>query len=55
MGNYLRVTATYTDGEGPGKRAQSHVADSSTLRREAYVNKDPEFRDAEGQPITTDY
>ena len=51
MGKYLRVTATYTDPEGPGKSAQ-YTFRSSTAS-EAYKNTAPEFRDAEGQPITT--
>ena len=51
VGKYLRVTATYSDGEGPGKRVQSTLR-SSTARK-IYANTVPEFRDAEGQPITT--
>ena len=40
-GNYLRATASYTDGEGPGKSAQE--ASAHAVRRPPASNRAPEF------------
>ena len=41
VGSYLRVTASYTDGEGPGKAAQTVSA--SAVRAAPSTNSAPEF------------
>ncbi len=49
-GRYLRVTVTYTDGEGSGKQ-ESVVSDRSVLARRA-ANAAPVIIDSDGSPIT---
>ena len=44
-GNYLRATASYTDGEGPGKSAQE--ASAHAVRRPPASNRAPEFPSSE--------
>ena len=49
VGKYLRVTATYTDGEGGGKSAQA--VSTGATEGEDYSNTSPRFLDDEGKPL----
>ena len=51
MGNYLRATASYDDGEGKYKNAPL-VSDNPVLA-EDYANAAPAFKDVEGEALTT--
>ena len=49
VGKYLRVTARYRDDHGRGKTVQE-VSDNA-VRRTPYVDMNPDFKDADGNPI----
>ena len=51
VGKYLRVTATYTDPEGPGKSA--HVVSTQAVERADYSNMPPRFLDEEEKDLTS--
>ena len=44
VGNYLKVTATYTDDEGSGQTAEAETSNAVVLR--PATNENPEFADA---------
>ena len=49
VGNYLRATASYTDGEGADKTA--HEVSDKPVRAMPYMNQAPVFTNAEGEEL----
>ena len=54
VGYYLRATAMYRDGQGVNKATKPGVGVTQrTVQAKEYVNKAPEFQDAEGNATST--